>query len=335
MPATFFLWNAQTNSGAWLDLKDLPPSSRELPEGAICWIDLQSPSPNELERVFTQFLPIHPLSIEDITRLQRQPDEAPHFSKVEEFPDYLLVIVNPLEPNQLDSESGCVHGQFSAVLTHSVLITHHTGDSILTQHVRESLQKNPQQANRGPDYLLHLLLDNMVDQYAPTVDTILEELDEIESIIFQEPSSITLNRLLLLKRRIVHLRKTLIMEREVLARLIRGEFELVDDREVAYYRNVYDHLVRYAELLETSREMVSDLMQTQLAAVSNRRNGVMKGLDTISTIILPMTLISGIYGMNFEFMPELKWVIGYPLALSMMVLAAAVSLYFFRRQKWI
>ncbi|MCX7667292.1 MAG: magnesium transporter CorA family protein, partial [Gemmataceae bacterium] len=176
---------------------------------------------------------------------------------------------------------------------------------------------------------------HMVDQYAPTVDKILEELDEIESTIFQEPSSGTLNRLLLLKRRIVHLRKTLIMEREVLARLIRGEFELVDDREVAYYRNVYDHLVRYAELLETSREMVSDLMQTQLAAVSNRLNGVMKGLATISTIILPMTLITGIYGMNFEFMPELKWVIGYPFALSLMVLAAAVSLYFFRRQKWI
>ena len=100
----------------------------------------------------------------------------------------------------------------------------------------------------------------------------------------------------------------------MLARLIRGEFELVDEREIAYYRNVYDHLVRYTELIEAAREMVSDLMQTHLAAVSNRLNEIMKVLTMISTVILPMTLIAGIYGMNFKNMPELDWEYGYSMA---------------------
>ena len=118
-----------------------------------------------------------------------------------------------------------------------------------------------------------------------------------------------------LKRRVIALRKTLILMREVLARLIRGEFELVDDREIVYYRNVFDHLVRYTELIEGAREMVSDLMQTHLAAQSNKLNGIMKALAMVSTVILPMSLISGIYGMNFKNMPELEWHGGYYMAL--------------------
>ena len=106
--------------------------------------------------------------------------------------------------------------------------------------------------------------------------------------------------LIRLKRRVIALRKTLILMREVLARLTRGEFELVDDREIVYYRNVFDHLVRYTELIEGAREMVSDLMQTHLAAQSNKLNGIMKVLAMVSTIILPMSLVAGIYGMNFE-----------------------------------
>src|SRR5262249_33461506 len=154
----------------------------------------------------------------------------------------------------------------------------------------------------GPDYLFHLILDAMVDDYAPIVDRVSSQLDKLEHRVFQDPSPKVLARMLRLKRLVSRMRKTLILEREVLARLMRGEFQLVEDREIAYYRNVYDHLVRYTELIESAREMVSDLMQTHLAAASNRLNRVMKFLTTISTIILPMSLIAGIYGMNFKKM---------------------------------
>src|SRR5262249_29376997 len=136
-------------------------------------------------------------------------------------------------------------------------------------------------------------------------------------------------------RAIVSFRKTLVYEREVLSRLARGEFGLIEARQTVYYRNVYDHLVRFTELIDSSREMASDLMQTHLAAASNKLNEIMKVLATISTIVLPMTLISSIYGMNFEDMPELHWGFGYPLAIVLMILTGVGSVLFFRWKKWI
>jgi magnesium transporter len=131
------------------------------------------------------------------------------------------------------------------------------------------------------------------------------------------------------------LRKTLLMEREVLARLVRREFKLVSETEVAYYRNVYDHLVRYTELIEGAREMVSDLLQTHLAAQSNRLNEVMKVLTMISVTILPLTLIAGIYGMNFEAIPGLKEDWGFPVSLGLMAFAAVAAIGYFRYKRWL
>jgi magnesium transporter len=121
----------------------------------------------------------------------------------------------------------------------------------------------------------------------------------------------------------------------VLARLSRGEFALIDERETVYYRNVYDHLVRFAELIESSREMVSDLMQTHLSAISNRLNEIMKVLTMISTVVLPMTLVAGVYGMNFKHMPEIESPYGYPAALGLMAMMGLGSFAFFRWKKWI
>ncbi len=137
------------------------------------------------------------------------------------------------------------------------------------------------------------------------------------------------------------LRKTLVYEREVLVRLARGEFDLVDERETVYYRNVYDHLVRFTELIESSRDMAGDLMQTYLASTSNRLNQIMKVLTMISTVGMVCTVIAGIYGMNFDpdaspwNMPELRWFYGYPFALGLMATAASTVMGFFWWKKWI
>jgi len=191
-------------------------------------------------------------------------------------------------------------------------------------------------ARRGPDYLFHLILDAMVDEYAPVVDRISARLTTLENRVFKHPDDAILAPMMRLKRLVAWLRKTLILEREVLARLVRGEFELVEDREIVYYRNVYDHLVRYTELIEGAREMVSDLLQTHLAAVSTRLNRIMKVLTMISTVVLPMSLVAGVYGMNFrKGMPELDWEYGYPFALGLMVAMAVASFALFRWKRWI
>jgi magnesium transporter len=266
------------------------------------------------------------------------PDHGAHLPKVEEFPSYLFVIVNPLP---VADDSGLVRyhmrsrPQLSAILTRTLLITHHDRTLNCVTNVWNYVDRHEACLGRGPDYLFHLILDEMVDEYAPVVETMADQLDKIESRIFARPTRQLLLHLLKLKRKVSFLRKTLIIEREVLARLIRGEFALVDDSEIVYYRNVYDHLVRYTELVESGREMVSDLMQTHLAATSNRLNEVMKLLTMFSAIILPMSLIAGIYGMNFETMPELKWRYGYPFALTLMAICGLISVGFFRWKKWL
>lgn len=331
---TLYRWNASAKCGEWLHTPDLSDRCG-IPEGEIWWLDMENPSPEEESRILDKVLGLHPLTVEDITKPRREPSQGLHFPKVEEFDDYLFVIANPLGEvsSTPDADGVTVGTQLSAVITKHLLVTHHYQPLGSIKRVSQFLDRHSQQAKRGPDYLFHLILDGMVDDYAPEIDRLTERLDEIETEMFDTPSSQILTELIRLKRRVVLFRKTLILEREVLSRLIRGEFELVDDLEMAYYRNVYDHLVRYAELTEGAREMVSDLMQTHLAAVSNKMNGIMKAMAMVSTVILPMTLVSGIYGMNFKNMPELEWEVGYPMALGLMGLLAMgfVGLFYWKR----
>jgi len=225
--------------------------------------------------------------------------------------------------------------QLSAVLTHQVLITHHYKPMNCILDGQKFLQRHALSLGRGPDYVFHLMLDGIVDEYTPVVERISDQLDSLERRMFRTPAPQILSRLLKLKRQVTFLRKTLILEREVLARLVRGEFHLVEQREIAYYRDVYDHLVRYTELIESAREMVSDLMQTHLAAISNRLNEVMKTLTIISVMGLMCGVIAGIYGMNFKHMPELEWEYGYPYALGMMLVSCLVILGVFKWKKWL
>lgn len=317
----------------------------------MCWIDLSEATADEEERVFGALVPVHPLSLEDVTRMRREPESGAHFPKVEEFPDYLFVIVNPLPPGL-----GAIAGrhadapkvsagklfrrhrpQLSAVVTNHLLVTHSYAKLACVEATHQYLARHGSSAGRGPDYIFHILLDAMVDEYAPVVEWVAGQLDRLETRVFTHPTRHLISRILKLKRVVTAMRKTLIIEREVLSRLIRGEFELVDEREIAYYRNVYDHLVRYTELIETAREMVSDLGETHLAAVSNRLNEVMKALATISVIGVVCSVIAGTYGMNFEenVWPDFKSGWGFPFAIGLMAVSSVLAFLFFKWRKWV
>jgi magnesium transporter len=337
-------WNAATHTYEAVPAYALPGTARDMPPDDMLWIDLADPTPEEEAFVFEKFLPIHVLTLGDITKPRREPEQGAHLPKVEEFADYLFMIVNPL-PSGLANPTN--NGQkrirlrdrpqLSAVLTRHVLITHHYAPMACIEDVSGYLARHGECARRGPDYVFHLILDAVVDEYAPVVERVGDRLDRLESTVFRNPTPDALARLLRLKRLVSGLRKTLILEREVLVRLTRGEFELVDDREIAYYRNVYDHVVRYAELVESAREMVSDLMESHLAAASNRLNQVMKLLTMISTVVLPMTLIAGIYGMNFEesARPSYHSESGFHFALGLMAATGLAAFVLFRWRKWI
>jgi magnesium transporter len=337
-----YRWDPAARVGDCPAVDQLPPAADAVTGYAVVWVDLEDPSPEEEARVVRQFLAVHPLTLEDITRPRRLPDQGAHLPKAEEFPGYLFVVVNPL-PAEVCSGRACLNTrpkkwprpQLSAILTHNVLITHHYTPLPCVEAVRTRLERRTETTGRGPDFLFHLILDEMVDEYAPVVDQMAERLDRLETRMFRRPSPRVLSALLSLKRQVVFLRKTLTLEREVLARLTRGEFALVSADERAYYRNVYDHLVRYTELVEGAREMVSDLMQTHLSAASNRLNEVMKVLTMISTIGLVCSIIAGVYGMNFDWMPFLKTDHGFWVAMGLMAVAAVGSFVFFRWRKWL
>ena len=336
-------WNPGSNSTESATLDQLPATAAELPEGSVVWIDLADPTPEEEDRVLKQFLPVHALTFEDIVKPRAS--GSAHLPKVEEFPDYLFAIVNPLplelhaEPESEPAKSVRIHKlprpQLSAVLTQTVLITHHYSPMPCIMEGHGHLDRHAVNVKRGPDYLFHLILDGIVDDYAPMVDRISQQLDRLETKMFRQPTPAVLAKLMRVKREVTYLRKTLILEREVLARLIRGEFQLVDPREMAYYRNVYDHLVRYTDLIENAREMVSDLMQTHLAATSNRLNEIMKTLTMISTIGMTCTLIVGYYGMNFKHIGELEWEYGHWLAFGLMASVGVGLLALYRWKKWL
>jgi magnesium transporter len=335
-------WNPQTSVAENIAVEALPKSVAEVPADVVYWIDLDQPTAEEEALVLQQFLPVHPLTLEDMTKPRREPEQGAHLPKVEEFPYYLFVIVNPLPPEAVVEQKAKKfrfgkrdRPQLSAVLTHTVLITHHYNPMNCILDGQKFLQRHSGSLGRGPDYVFHLILDGIVDEYTPVVESIADELDKLENRMFRSPAPQILSRLLKLKRRVTFLRKTLILEREVLARLVRGEFHLVDRVELAYYRNVYDHQVRYTELIESAREMVSDLMQTHLAAISNKLNEVMKILTMVSLMGLVCSVIAGIYGMNFKHMPELEWEWGYPMALGMMAVAVLVALGVFKWRKWL
>ncbi|MGE3803672.1 MAG: magnesium/cobalt transporter CorA [Gemmataceae bacterium] len=339
-----FYWNAKDACGQRLPVADF---RRMVEEGTLgdyqFWIDLDKPSLDEESLILEKLVPVHPLSFEDITKMRREPGSSPHFPKAEEFAEYLFVIVNPLtmELQEAVTVSDATQPvdertftQLSAVLTKNMLITHHyepvDGVSELHKHLRKHAAMR-----HGPDYLFHILLDTMVDNSVPFLEHINDCLDDIEDNVVDNPHRGHLENLFVMKRNILSLRKTLIYEREVLARLSRGEFDLIDERETIYYRNVYDHLIRFAELIEASREMVNDLVQLHLSAVNNKLSEVMKVLALISTVMLPMTVITGIYGMNFKDMPELDWKYGYPMVLGFMVFIASCAYTIFRWKKWL
>src|SRR5262245_50915250 len=352
---TVYRWDGTTGTCPRGGPESLPESASAITGEDFVWVDLTNPTPEEEELIFGRFLKVHLLTLLDITRMRRDPERGAHFPKVEEFPDYLFVIVNPLPPGLVklaEAHGKLVEGatplpsaarmlrrhrpQLDAVLTRNVLITHSVESLRCVETTREYLERHGTSAQRGPDYIFHILLDAMVEEYAPIVEWIASRLDRLETRVFTRPTTKLLARILRLKRVVTGMRKTLILEREVLSRLMRGEFDLVDEREIAYYRNVYDHLVRYTELIESAREMVSDLGETHLAAASNRLNQIMKVLTMISTIVLPMTLIAGIYGMNFEenIWPGFKSSWGFAFAIGLMVVTGVAALVLFRWRKW-
>ena len=187
----------------------------------------------------------------------------------------------------------------------------------------------------GADYLAYSMIDAVVDSYFTILENIGERIEILEEELISEPDTETLHEIHHLKRDMIFLRRAIWPLREVINMLIRGESDLIHDSTKIYLRDVYDHTIQVIDTIETLRDMVAGMLDIYLSSVSNRMNAVMKVLTIIATIFIPLTFIVGVYGMNFRYMPELRWRFGYPLVWFVMLVIGISMLLLFRRKRWL
>lgn len=314
-----------------------------LSEGEMIWVDLAAPTPEEELAVLSMWFRVHELVLSDCHRAlgEEQDEDQFHHPKVDDFGTYLYVIMHALViPNVPTTDTASFlrqtkKAQLNVVISERILITHHAGPLEPIMNLRSSCLRNAQVMGRGPDYVLHLLLDELVDDYLPLVTIFENRVEELEHLVFKSTSNLTLVRILEIKRLMQKMRRYVVYQREIVNRLARGEFAIISIEESMYYRNVYDHLVRISDQIETSRELAASIMEAYFSVSSARLSQVMKVLTVISTIFLPITFITSLYGMNFEFMPELHTTWGYPAVLILITSISAGMFLIFRRRGWI
>jgi len=296
------------------------------------WIDIYNASAEESQKVLKDIFEFHPLAIEDA--LKYLTDQAVHHPKIDDFESYLFIVFNGLKEESKTFKYKMF--SLSCFLGHNFLITIHneTPKNTLEGNLKSIL--NTRSFRKGPDYILNLILDDVVDRYYPILDSIEIEIDSIEEELFRaDPGNKTLLRILNLKKELIRLRRISSYQKEVLFKLTRGDSELISLEESVYYRNVYDHLVRVSDTTESYRDYVTGMLDSYLSIINNKMNEVMKFLTMIATIILPMSFITGIFGMNFDFIPFLHDELGFWFSMISMLIVAIVMLSWFRHKKWI
>jgi magnesium transporter len=293
----------------------------------VCWVDISGIHDIPTIETIGSTFNIHALVQEDILNTHQRP-------KFENYEDYHFVVLKML---QYDTEAKEIMSeQVSFVLGPNFLLTFQEQEGDVFNPVRERLQKALGRIRkRSADFLLYTLIDAVVDHYFLVLEAMGEELEILEDQLLENPTPEVLHAVHKLKREIIFLKKAVWPLRELINTLQKTESQLVKNDTKLYLRDVYDHTVQVIDTVETYRDMVSGLQDLYLSSVSNKMNEVMKVLTIIATIFIPLTFIAGIYGMNFEFMPELKWKIGYFFIWGLMLVIALIMLLYFRRKKWL
>jgi magnesium transporter len=294
--------------------------------GVSLWVDLNNPTPPEA-RILSEIFKFHELSVEDAL-------SEIHHPKIEAYREYLYVILHGID---FKAREHCFRTQdIDFFLSSTYLVTVHPGISRSVGQVRDLCARNSPVLGEGPAALFHRIIDTMVDNYRPEVDKLQERLDTLETEVFRTADASLGRQILNFKRDVASLRRVVLPQRDVVGRLARREYPQIDEALSYRFRDVYDHLVRLAEEATLFQDRVTALLDAHLAAVSNQLNGVMKVLTIIATIFMPLTFITGIYGMNidlphFGLGPErFFWVL-----LATMLTVALVMLTWFRRNGWL
>lgn len=294
---------------------------------SVSWVDVQGLGSEEVLQRLGQVFHLHPLVLEDVVNVPQRP-------KVEDYEDQLVIITRMvmLKPQG----EGFISEQVSLVLGKYYLLTvQEEPEHDCFGPVRDRIRFNRGIIrNNGPDYLAYALIDAIIDGFFPVLEAYGERIERLEDEVVSNPTRQTLEKVHQVRRDLLALRRSIWPQREALNQLIRDGSPLINSNVQIYLRDCYDHVIQLLDIVETYRELASSLMDVYLSSVSNRMNEIMKILTVISTIFIPLTFIVGVYGMNFEYMPELEQPWGYPLVWAVMLAVAAGLIVFFWRRGW-
>ncbi|MDD3581021.1 MAG: magnesium/cobalt transporter CorA [Desulfobacca sp.] len=294
------------------------------------WMHLTGVSNIELLQALGRFLDLHPLALEDVVE-----GRAP--TKVEDYDSFLFMVTRLVQVGNGQTEE-----QISLFLGPRFLLSIQESDTDHFEIIRERLRhKQGLIRQSGVDYLAYTLLDYIVDSWFPVLETFGDRLEELEDRAIQRPDAKTMEQVQELRRSFFRLRRLIWPLRDALNTLLRGENQLITDHTRLYLRDCYDHAFQVVDLLENYREVTAGVVEVYLSSLSIRLNEIMKMLTVIATIFIPLTFITGLYGMNFSpeaspwNMPELRWRFGYLYALGVMLMVSGGLIIYFRRKKWL
>lgn len=318
---TLLFYNKVESLKVYHDITEIKNKIYNLKNG-IFWLDLVSPGDEEVS-LLKEVFQFHPLAIEDcLYRLQRP--------KLDEYDNYFFMVMHAFSHHSAKEPV-----EFDAFISNNFVITFHWAPLSFIDGLVDRFVKNPVVFEKGVDFLLYSITDALVDEYFPLLDDIEDRLSEIEETTFKHPDRHLPSRIFDIKRDILNLRKTLSAQREVFNLLLRHDFPFIREESRLFFMDVYDHIFRLFDTVDMFFEKASGALESYLTVVSNLTNEIMKVLTVFTAVMMPLSLIAGIYGMNFKYMPELSWRLGYPFALLLMVLTALGLLYYFKKKNWI
>lgn len=290
----------------------------------IIWVDLDQPSEQEVSILDSGFH-FHPLAIEDCINEFQRP-------KLDSYDGYFFAVMHAVI--SYDKRVQVKTGEFDMFVSQRYVVTFHKDKLKFLGTAMNIYRKNPDLFKRGTDFLLYNLMDALVDEYFPLLDEVDAQLNHIEERIFNKPDQSVLNDLFKLRRGITRIRRIISPQRDILNLMLRHDFDYMGDESRVYFMDVYDHLMRLFDMADLYHDMIATSMDAYLSSVSNSMNNVMKVLTVITTIMMPLTVITGIYGMNFDI-PELKWHYGYLWALSLMAAVTIAMIIYIRHKHWL
>lgn len=311
--------------------KVLSPAALEALElntnGNVKWINIDGLGSTEVIETVGKLFKLHPLMLEDILNTGQR-------TKVEDYAEYLFVVLKDIIPN-VDLNDFRMD-QISFILIGEYLITFkENGDNTFEKVIARMSAGKGNIRRFKKDYLFYALVDTVVDSYFVLLEQLGNKIDSEEDELMRDPRKEILQNIHYLKREMLLLRNTLWPLREVLSNLIRTEGTYISASTNIYMRDTYDHTIQVIDTIEIYHDILSGMLDTYLSSISNKTNEIMKVLTILSTIFIPITFLAGVYGMNFDFMPELRQRLGYPFFWGVSITSTVVMLRFFRNKKWI